>query len=187
MDCMRINCAHDNEDAWASMVEKLRRAERELNKECRVLMDVPGPKLRTGPIESVPGVMKWSPRRDRFGTVTEPAKIWLTPIEHPESSPESADARLTVPAEWLNGLCDGDTIKFLDARGLSRSMVVTRRVGSSRLAQSAQTSYVTGDTILHVVSGRGTSRKLTDTSRIRRAWSASPADYSDARGHSDFD
>ena len=166
MDCMRINCAHDNEDAWASMVEKLRRAERELNKKCRVLMDVPGPKLRTGPIESVPGVMKWSPRRDRFGAVTEPAKIWLTPIEHPESSPESADARLTVPAEWLNGLCDGDTIKFLDARGLSRSMVVTRRVGSSRLAQSAQTSYVTGDTILHVVSGRGTSRKLTDTSRI---------------------
>ena len=50
MDCMRINCAHDDEDAWAGMVENLRRAERELSKECRVLMDVPGPKLRTGPI-----------------------------------------------------------------------------------------------------------------------------------------
>ena len=166
MDCMRINCAHDDEDAWAGMVENLRRAERELSKECRVLMDVPGPKLRTGPIESVPGITKWRPRRDRFGTVTEPAKIWLTPIEHPESSLESVDASLTVPAEWLNRLCDTDTIKFLDARGLSRSMEVTRRVGSSRLAESAQTSYVTSDTILHVVSGRGTSRKLTDTARI---------------------
>ena len=98
--------------------------------------------------------------------MTEPAKIWLTPIEHPESSLESVDASLTVPAEWLNRLCDTDTIKFLDARGLSRSMEVTRRVGSSRLAESAQTSYVTSDTILHVVSGRGTSRKLTDTARI---------------------
>jgi pyruvate kinase len=166
MDCMRVNCAHDDEDAWASMVEKLRRAERELDKECRVLMDVPGPKLRTGPTESVPGVTKWSPRRNRFGTVTERAKIWLTPLGHPESSPESADASLNLPADWLSRLCDRDTIKFLDARGLSRSMEVTRRVGSSRLAESAQTSYVTSDTILHVISGHGTSRKLTDTARL---------------------
>jgi pyruvate kinase len=166
MDCMRINCAHDHEDAWASMVEKLRRAERELHKECRVLMDVPGPKLRTGPTDSVPGIVKWSPRRDRFGTVIERAKIWLTALEHPESSPENADARLTVAVEWLSRLCDGDTIKFLDARGLSRSMEVTRRVGSNRLAESAQTSYVTSDTILHVIGGRGTSRKLTDTARL---------------------
>ena len=166
MDCMRVNCAHDHEDAWASMVEKLRRAERELAKECRVVMDVPGPKLRTGPTDSVPGVMKWSPRRDRFGCVTECAKIWLTPIDHPESCPETVDASLTVPSDWLSRLSNGDTIKFLDARGLSRSMEVTKCVGSSRLAESARTAYLTSETILHVVNDRGTHRKLTDGTRL---------------------
>src|SRR5262245_11763112 len=114
MDCMRINCAHDHEDAWARMVEKLRRAERELDKKCRVVMDLPGPKLRTGPTYTVPGVIKWRPRRDRFGSVTEPATIWLTPIEDPEALPENVDATLTLPKEWLSRLRDRGTIKFFD-------------------------------------------------------------------------
>ena len=36
MDCMRINCAHDHPDAWAAMVEHLRRAQHEHKKVCRV-------------------------------------------------------------------------------------------------------------------------------------------------------
>jgi pyruvate kinase len=34
MDCMRINCAHDNPDAWARMVKHLRRAEQEVRRGC---------------------------------------------------------------------------------------------------------------------------------------------------------
>jgi pyruvate kinase len=166
MNCMRINCAHDHEDAWASMVEKLRRAEREVDKKCRVVMDVPGPKLRTGPTFAAPGVIRLRPRRDRFGAVTERAKIWLTPIEHPETCPEDFDASLTVPADWLSRLSDNDTIKFLDARGLSRSMEVTKSVWNGRLAESAQTSYVTSDTILHIVHDRGADGKLAYSTRV---------------------
>jgi ceramide glucosyltransferase len=40
MDCMRINCAHDEPPAWAKMVAHLERAKRELARECRVLMDL---------------------------------------------------------------------------------------------------------------------------------------------------
>ena len=72
MDCMRINCAHDDEDAWAAMVENLRRAQAEQNRACRVIMDLPGPKLRTGSIETLAGVVKWKPQRDRYGKVTSP-------------------------------------------------------------------------------------------------------------------
>ena len=39
------------------MVEHLRRARTEHNRACRVIMDLPGRKLRTGPIEPVPGTM----------------------------------------------------------------------------------------------------------------------------------
>jgi pyruvate kinase len=54
MDCMRINCARDNGDVWARMIEHLRRAEHELGRSCGLVMDLAGPKLRTGPLEPAP-------------------------------------------------------------------------------------------------------------------------------------
>jgi len=159
MDCMRINCAHDHEDAWAAMVEYLRRAQTEHNRDCRVIMDLPGPKLRTGPIEPMPGVVKWKPRRDRYGKVTAPARIWLTPLEHPEPACVRTDACLTVPGNWLARLRNSDRITFIDARDARRSMEVTQTFGASYLAESSQTSYVTSETALGVV-------RLSDLARI---------------------
>src|SRR5271157_3219959 len=40
MDCMRVNCAHDDEDAWERMAANLSQAKRELGRECRLLMDL---------------------------------------------------------------------------------------------------------------------------------------------------
>ncbi len=57
MNCMRINCAHDTPEIWGRMVNHLERARRELGVPCRILMDIAGPKLRTGPIEPGP---RWS-------------------------------------------------------------------------------------------------------------------------------
>ena len=49
MDCARINTAHDNESAWKAMVHNIRSEAEAAGRECRILMDLPGPKLRTGP------------------------------------------------------------------------------------------------------------------------------------------
>jgi len=49
-DAVRINCAHDDPDAWARMAANVRRAARRLRRPCRVLMDLAGPKLRTGAV-----------------------------------------------------------------------------------------------------------------------------------------
>jgi len=51
MDCMRINCAHDGASAWAAMVDNLRRAEHETGASARVVVDLPGPKLRTAGLD----------------------------------------------------------------------------------------------------------------------------------------
>jgi pyruvate kinase len=50
MDCMRINCAHDAAPEWRAMIDNLRLAEDETRREARVAVDLPGPKLRTGPL-----------------------------------------------------------------------------------------------------------------------------------------
>ena len=50
MDCLRINCAHDVAPEWGAMIDNLRLATDETRREARVAVDLPGPKLRTGPL-----------------------------------------------------------------------------------------------------------------------------------------
>jgi pyruvate kinase len=79
MNCIRINCAHDTPDIWARMVANVERARRELALPCSILMDIAGPKLRTGMLEPGPQVTVWHPRRDSLGRVIVPSGIWLVP------------------------------------------------------------------------------------------------------------
>lgn len=46
-DAVRINCAHDDAEAWRRMVAGARRAEAATGRRLRVLMDLAGPKIRT--------------------------------------------------------------------------------------------------------------------------------------------
>jgi pyruvate kinase len=166
MDCMRVNCAHDNEDAWLGMVENLERAKAELNRECRILMDLPGPKLRTGFIEPLPGIIKWRPHRDRYGRVIEPARIWIACNENSCNRLPAADACLAVPREWLAKLQRGDTIKFFDARGRSRSMAVKEISENGCWAESAKTAYIAGGTLLRVSRANDGGTTAVDLARI---------------------
>ena len=142
MDCMRVNCAHDGPEAWSGMIRHLRRAEKETGRPCKVAMDLAGPKLRTGPIEPGPAVLKYRPKRDDFGRVASPARIWLTPAAQPEHAPAKADASIPVPADWLARVKLGDRIRFIDARGASRSLAVSGLDGNSRWAESNRTAYI---------------------------------------------
>lgn len=153
MDCMRINCAHDDASAWKRMIEHLRHAEESLGRKCRVLMDLAGPKLRTGGIEPGPQVIKWSPRRNPVGKVIAPAKIWLYPEEQPTAPPVPADASLPVSGQWLERLSIGDRIGFEDERGAHRDMRVVEAVGQCFWLEADQTAYVTPGTVLRLRSG----------------------------------
>jgi pyruvate kinase len=52
MDCARINCAHDDAQAWTRMVENVRSAAERLGRPCRVLIDIAGPKLRLASVRA---------------------------------------------------------------------------------------------------------------------------------------
>ncbi|MCM2472743.1 pyruvate kinase [Rhizobium sp. CG5] len=51
MDIARINCAHDGPDAWRAMSAHVRSAAHVLGRDLKVLMDIAGPKIRTGVVE----------------------------------------------------------------------------------------------------------------------------------------
>ena len=54
-DAVRINCAHDDEATWRAMIAGARSAEAATGRRLRVLMDLAGPKIRTGTVRHPPG------------------------------------------------------------------------------------------------------------------------------------
>lgn len=71
-----------------------------------------GPKLRTDPMEPGPAVTKYRPRRDDYGNVIEPARIWLTHDIAAHPPPSVANVCLQVPADWLHRLEIGDSVQL---------------------------------------------------------------------------
>jgi pyruvate kinase len=49
-NCMRINCAHDTPEIWQGAIDNIRRAEQETATSCKIMMDLGGPKIRTGAV-----------------------------------------------------------------------------------------------------------------------------------------
>ncbi len=153
MDCLRINCAHDTAAMWLRMIKHLRRAERALGRPCRVVMDLAGPKLRTGPLEPGPAVVRIRPTRDVLGRVVAPARVWLTPAGVHEPPPSPAAACLPVPSAWLARLRPGDCLKLTDARDARRSFRVVDVAERGCWVETHKTAYVVPGTVLNHPGG----------------------------------
>ncbi|WP_282281352.1 pyruvate kinase [Pseudomonas sp. PS02302] len=143
MDCARINCAHDEPASWMRMIEHVRRASAELDQPCKVFMDLPGPKLRTGPIATGVAVKKVKPERDAQGRVRQPARVWLTGRRRPRPAPSPAAASFQVGERWLAGLRAGERIQLRDTRQARRRWTVVEVGDQGCWAEATRTSYLT--------------------------------------------
>ncbi len=149
MDIMRINCAHDDESCWSAMIDNLHAADPDRSR--RILMDVEGPKLRTGPIADGPRVVSWNIPRSEVGVSLRPAAIWLTRIERPSAPAAiSPDATLQVPSAFVESLRPGVKVTFTDHPGRSRTMVITAMEPGGAIAQSSHSAYITPGTELKI-------------------------------------
>ena len=149
MDIARINCAHDGAAEWAAMARSVRRAARKLGRPVRVLMDLGGPKLRTGPIAGSQEVAKLRPGKDAFGRVTAPARLGLR--SHGSTAAViGADFCVGVDAAWLAALDDDARIDLSDAREAQRQLTVLERQAAGVLVECRQTAYITTDTVLRL-------------------------------------
>ncbi|MDP1681487.1 MAG: pyruvate kinase [Burkholderiales bacterium] len=157
MDCARINCAHDDRNTWAGMVSHVRRAVQETGRPCRVLMDLAGPRVRTGAIIAGPAVLHLKPKRDMQGRVMQPARVILDGSGAPGRPAErdalgrQIPARVAVAPDWVARLQTGDTIKVLDSRGHEREMKVRVRISELEVLADAEAGiYITPETPLAV-------------------------------------
>jgi len=153
MDVMRINCAHDDAKAWEMMVKNLRRAERETGRSCKVYTDLAGPKLRTGPIESLGRIRKVRPIKNRRGAAVAPVLVWFTSAD--ENPPEGVSDVIPVNAEALEGAVPGCFLALEDARKKSREFRILSTSMHSVLAEASQTCYFETGGGLHLVDRNG--------------------------------
>ena len=143
MNCARINCAHDSPEVWERMVVNVRYAEGITGKKCRILMDLCGPKLRTGELLPGPAVVKIRPRRNDFGEVLHPAHIWFYQADSAAKTEVNADACLPVPGNWLEHCRNGDILTCIDARGSTRKLRVIAVTRNGCMATCRKTVYFT--------------------------------------------
>jgi len=148
MSCMRINCAHDYPEIWSRMIDTLRNAEQSTGRSCRVLMDLAGPKLRLGAMETHPAVLKIRPHRAANGELVRPARIWLTPVKTVFSEMPAADATFALAADWLEGLKTGGKISFRDVRGSNRTWMIREVREDGCWVECKKTAYLANGTIL---------------------------------------
>jgi pyruvate kinase len=146
MDVMRINCAHDNADAWQQMIANLRLAEARTHQQCRVQLDLAGPKLRTGTLGVVGRVIKLKPVRDVFGHVHLPGRIWLIP--QGEVAVVSDFPALEVAGADFNDTQVGDYLVLQDARDAPRQLRIAAKHQHARLVTTDHTVYLQENTQL---------------------------------------
>jgi pyruvate kinase len=142
------------------MAENIHEASAAAGRPCMVLMDLPGPKLRTGPIRAGPRVLRLRPRRDAWGRPRTPASALLVGElgdTGTSGATAGAPARIPVDARWLDGLLVGDRIRFSDTRGASRTALVTRIDDAGAWIEIGDTAYVTTGMRLSSPEGRVTS------------------------------
>jgi pyruvate kinase len=147
LNIARINCAHDGAADWQAMAANVRRAAKAVDRPVRILMDLAGPKLRTGPMAAAPTVLKLRPQRDVFGRVVSNALVGLRPAGS-TSQVAGAPVCMGVNPQWLAHLQVGDQLDFKDAAGTRRSLTVMRCDDAAALAECGKTARLVPQTKL---------------------------------------
>ena len=145
MEVARVNCAHDDEEVWGSIVDKVHRACESTERNCKVFIDLAGPKLRTGAFEPGPQVLKIQPVRNPLGHVLEPVRVRLASPETDNGPPDGAfDLRL--PKSFVSRVEVGDELEFEDARGSRRRLSVVGEAEGGFWLIGKKTAYIVPET-----------------------------------------
>lgn len=147
MNSVRINCAHDDAGVWKQMILHVDRARKSQHRNCKIMMDLGGPKLRTGAIKPGPQVIHIKPERDSLGKVIAPAKVWIAP---PDSTLPNEPTSVMIPVNehFLDKIKRGDTVKFTDTRGKKCDILIVKKQGMGRWGVCYDSAYLTTGTNL---------------------------------------
>jgi pyruvate kinase len=159
MDVARINCAHDSETQWLGMIENIRRAGDSLGRRCRIVMDLGGPKFRTGLLLRGPKVLRLRPRRNALGQVLAPRRVRCVADDEPWTGKKTAV--VPVPRHCIEAADIGDVFQFKDTRGRRRKLEVVFKDQKGLVLALYKTAYIaTGMRFRLVAHASGEQREF---------------------------
>jgi pyruvate kinase len=140
MNVARINTAHDDAPTWERMIANVRQAAADAGVECRIIMDLAGPKLRTGELKPGPRVIHIRPKRDPLGRVIAPRRVRLIPDDALQRGTKIAV--VPVDREFIEYAQEGDEVRFKDTRGKKRRMHVAVKDDKGIVLESFKGAYL---------------------------------------------
>jgi pyruvate kinase len=147
MNCARINCAHDDRAVWRAMIDNVILARQGTGKDCTILMDLAGQKIRTRMASAERDGIKLKVLHD--GNTVEPALIAFISVE--ASSPSFARTWVAVPAAVHKQFEIGDRLFFTDARGKQRHIdIISRGEVGSWIGFCERNSIITTETLFEL-------------------------------------
>jgi pyruvate kinase len=169
MNVLRINCAHEGEAEWTQIVRALNAARIETGRECRILMDLAGPKIRTGAVGGGRRIATWKPARDDLGGTKAEASVLIGCVSARRKL--VAGCLLQLAEESFKKLRSGDELHFRDARDKKRRLTIHEINGDVIIGHAAERAYVLnkveagifrdgarcGDVVLEVGDSEGAS------------------------------
>jgi len=144
-NCFRINTAHDDATGWRRAIATIRATAATVDREVRILVDLEGPKLRTLALGPGMHVHKLRPPKDALGAVAGALAVQL--------SDEASPTAIPIPQAQLERLELGDELRFHDARGKKRRVIVSRIEDGQIEGLVQETTYLTDHTVLSLRRG----------------------------------
>ena len=135
-DLLRINGAHESPREWEAIATTFKARASAHNKAGRVIVDLPGPKLRAEIRRHEEAVLHIPRRKDRRGKSVASTDVLLV-------AAYSEGVQLPVPPEWLPRLECGDVLRLEDAGERDRGLVVLGPGEGGVLAECDRSLYVT--------------------------------------------
>ncbi|TVQ49472.1 MAG: hypothetical protein EA365_00410 [Gloeocapsa sp. DLM2.Bin57] len=128
-DCLRINCAHDRPEEWQKMIEHINKAKLQTRRNCRLLMDLAGPKIRLEEVLSPNGEKRIHPDEIILLSKDKPSQphpdYWQVSCSVPEILP-----KLKIGTRiWIDDGHLGAIIESIDSQGIWLRVTHTRPKG----------------------------------------------------------
>jgi pyruvate kinase len=148
MDIARINCAHDSRKEWRMLIDAIRHAEERLiqrrqgmGRKCKIIMDLAGPKIRTGPLETEVRPLKISVPK---GSQGKSIRFMEGFLDSEVGQTERVKNLIGVPPTFVISIPQkqsrelatlklGEKISFKDGRDRLRTMIVLEIVSQTRI------------------------------------------------------
>jgi pyruvate kinase len=140
MSIARINCAHDDEDVWVDMIRNVRAASNDAGTNCRIVMDLAGPKIRTGDLQPGKKVFHIRPRRDPTGRTIAARRVRFIPDDTVWRGTKTAV--VPVPRDCIEYAHEGDEIHFKDTRGKRRVFKIVSKDEKGLVLEISKGAYL---------------------------------------------